>query len=177
LCHSGRATMRMGLSILFALSVTGMTHSAALGADSEKPAPIAEVTFSKDVAPILQRSCQTCHRPGSIAPMSLLTYEDVRPWARAIKQRTSLREMPPWFVDRRVGIRRFNNDPSLSDAEIETIAKWADAGAPRGNPADMPAPREFDAADMWHIGKPDLVVTLPKDEIVPATGPDVWKDV
>src|SRR5207253_1917337 len=154
LCHSGRATMRMGLSILFALSVTGMTHSAALGADSEKPAPIAEVTFSKDVAPILQRSCQTCHRPGAIAPMSLLTYQDARPWARSIKAKIAAREMPPWYVDRHVGIQKFKDDPSLSDAEIAMITQWVDAGAPQGNPADMPAPRKFSDDDKWHIGKP-----------------------
>src|SRR5438094_6636476 len=96
----------------------------------------APVTFTKDVAPILQKNCQVCHRPGSIAPMSLLTYEDARPWARAIKQRTSLREMPPWYIDRTVGIHQFKNDRSLSEEDIATIAKWADAGAPLGNPAD-----------------------------------------
>src|SRR5579872_426701 len=84
--------------------------------------PVAgSVTFTKDVAPILQRSCQNCHRPGSIAPMSLLTYEDARPWARSIKNRVSLRQMPPWHVDRTIGIRKFKDDPSLSDAEVETI--------------------------------------------------------
>src|SRR5437016_11534823 len=129
--------MRMGLSILFALSVTCVTHSAALGADSEKPAPIAEVTFSKDVAPILQRSCQTCHRPGSIAPMSLLTYQDARPWARAIKERVARRLMPPWHIDRNIGITKFKDDPSLTDAEIATISNWVDQGALEGNPADM----------------------------------------
>src|SRR5262245_58183300 len=95
-------------------------------------------TFARDIAPILQRSCQTCHRPGNIAPMSLLTYQDVRPWARAIKQQTIQRNMPPWYIDRAVGIHQFKNDPSLSDQEIATISKWADAGAPLGNEADMP---------------------------------------
>ena len=97
------------------------------------------ITFTKDVAPILQRSCVTCHRPGEMAPMSLMTYEDVRPWARAIKTRTSAREMPPWHIDRTIGIQDFKNNPSLSDQEITTIAKWVDAGAPRGNAADMPS--------------------------------------
>src|SRR5437762_12914278 len=87
------------------------------------------VTFAKDVAPILRRSCQTCHRPDSMAPMSFLTYEDVRPWARAIKQKVTAREMPPWYIDRTVGITKFNNDPSLSDQQIETLAAWADQGA------------------------------------------------
>src|SRR5436305_1005295 len=98
------------------------------------------VTFSKDVAPIFQKTCQNCHRPGSIAPMSLLTYEDARPWARSIKDRVERRSMPPWHVDKTVGIRRFKDDPSLTDDEIATIAAWVDAGAPRGNPAVMPAP-------------------------------------
>src|SRR5262245_57966018 len=114
-------------------------------------APAAGQTFTKDVAPILQRSCQHCHRPGAIAPMSLLTYEDARPWARSIKARVTAREMPPWHIDRHVGITKFKDDPSLSDAEIATIAKWVDAGAPRGNPADMPPPRQFSELDQWYI--------------------------
>src|ERR1043165_6542052 len=98
----------------------------------------AQVTFMKDVAPILQRSCQVCHRPGAIAPMSLLTYEDARPWARAMKEKVVKREMPPWYIDRNIGISEFKDDPSLSDADIATISKWVDAGAPMGNPTDMP---------------------------------------
>src|SRR5205809_1180664 len=90
----------------------------------------AEVTFTKDVAPILQRSCQNCHRPGTMAPMALLTYQDVRPWARSMKTKVMNREMPPWFIDRNVGVRKFKNDPSLSEAEVATIVKWVDAGAP-----------------------------------------------
>src|SRR6516165_1339390 len=121
------------------------------------------VTFAKDVAPILQKTCQTCHRPGSIGPMSLLTYEDARPWARSIKDLVSRRQMPPWHVDRTVGIRRFKDDPSLSDAELQTIVNWVDAGAPRGNPADMPSPRAFDDSDRWHIGKPDLIVSMAQE--------------
>ena len=97
-----------------------------------------EVTFSRDVAPILQRSCQSCHRPNSVAPMSLITYEEVRPWARSIKQRTGLRNtmgvMPPWFIEKGVGIQAFKDDISLSEAEIETIAAWVDSGAPAGTP-------------------------------------------
>src|SRR5688572_3990563 len=81
------------------------------------------VTFTKDVAPILQRSCQTCHRPGAVAPMALITYEDARPWARSIKTKVTNREMPPWHIDRNIGITKFKNDPSLTDQEIATIAK------------------------------------------------------
>ena len=87
----------------------------------------------------MQRSCQTCHRPGTNAPMSLLTYEDVRPWARAIKNKVTQRLMPPWHIERNVGIQKFKDDPSLSDAEIATIASWVDGGAPKGNAGDMPA--------------------------------------
>ena len=131
-----------------------------------------QVTFTKDVAPILQRSCQTCHRPGAIAPMSLLTYEEARPWARSIKQKVTSREMPPWYIDRNIGITEFKDDPSLRDAEIETISKWVDAGAPMGNAADMPKPRQFGDLDQWHIGKPDHIVTMKKPYILPAHGPD-----
>src|SRR5882757_3582412 len=98
------------------------------------------VTFAKDVAPILQKACQNCHRPGAIAPMSLLTYQDARPWAKSIKAKVTAREMPPWYIDRHIGISKFKDDPSLSDAEIATIVKWVDGGAAAGNAADMPAP-------------------------------------
>src|ERR1700730_18028202 len=103
-----------------------------------------EVTFTKDVAPILQARCQVCHRPDTFAPMSLLTYEDARPWAKSIKLKVVAREMPPWYIDKNVGVRHFKNDVSLSDLEIATIVQWADSGAPKGNPADMPPPRHLD---------------------------------
>src|SRR5436190_20892593 len=119
------------MSLAVVLTVAIVPVQAGQSATAQAP-----VTFAKNVAPILQQNCQVCHRPGSMAPMSLLTYEDVRPWARAIKQRTSLREMPPWYIDRNVGIHNFKNDPSLSDEQIATIAGWVDAGAPLGNPAD-----------------------------------------
>ena len=103
-----------------------------------------EVTFTKDIAPILQRSCQNCHQPDSVAPMSLITYEDVRPWARSIKRRTGMGPragvMPPWYIEKDVGIQHYQFDPSLSDDEINLIANWVASGAPRGNPADMPRP-------------------------------------
>ncbi len=130
------------------------------------------VTFTKDVAPILQKSCQNCHRPGSVAPMSLLTYEDARPWARSIKTKVTAREMPPWHIDRNIGLNRFKDDPSLTDREIATIAAWVDAGAPKGNAADMPAPRQFDDNDKWHV-----VVQMEKPYILPPTGPDNILDV
>jgi hypothetical protein len=136
-----------------------------------------EVTFTKDIAPILQRSCQSCHRPGSVAPMSLLTYEEARPWARSMKLRTSQQGkpngMPPWFIEKNVGIQQYKGDISLSDEEIEKVAKWADSGAPRGNPADMPPPLKFAGADEWQIGTPDLIVSSPS-YTMKATSPDWW---
>src|SRR5262249_33189927 len=109
--------------------------------------PAAAQTFTKDVAPILQRSCQSCHPPRSGAPMSPSTYEDVRPYARAIKQRTQLRDkpgvMPPWYIEKNVGIQHFKDDMSLSEAELATIATWVDKGAPRGDLSDLPPPATF----------------------------------
>ena len=132
-----------------------------------------EVTFTKDVAPILQRSCQSCHRPGpgGGAPMALLSYSDVRPWARAIKARTEARTMPPWFIEKEVGVQAFKDDPSLSDEEIAMIGHWVDAGAPRGNPADLPPPRQFPDGREWTIGTPDLIVSSP-EEVVKAVAAD-----
>jgi hypothetical protein len=148
-----------------------------LRAQTTPPAALAgDVTFTRDVAPILQRSCQECHRPNAIAPMPLLTYEDARPWARAIKEKVTLRMMPPWYVDPNVGINTFKNNGGLSPKEIATIAHWVDAGAPKGNPADMPPPLKFDD-DKWKIGTPDLVVPLPEDLTVPANAPDMWKNI
>src|ERR1700681_1697368 len=161
------------VAVLVALATTPVAVRAqnAPGAPGE-----AQVTFSKDVAPILQRSCQNCHRPGMMAPMSLLTYQDARPWARSIKTKVSNREMPPWFIDKHVGIQKFKNDPSLSDAEIQTLVKWVDAGAPQGDPADMPKPRDFGDLDAWHI-KPDVIVKMPRPYMLRATGPDQFLDV
>jgi hypothetical protein len=137
----------------------------------------ATTTFAKDVAPILQRSCQQCHRPGSIAPMSLLTYEDVRPWARSIKTRVSAREMPPWFIDRNIGIQKFKNDISLTEDDITTIVSWVDAGAPLGNVKELPPPAKFPDVTAWQIGTPDLVVEMPGEQIVKAAAPDWWGDI
>ena len=153
-----------------------LSAGVALIAVSASVSAQAQVTFTKDVAVILQKHCQVCHQPDTFAPMSLLTYEQARPWARAIKQKILAREMPPWYIDKNVGIRNFSNDVSLSDQEIATIVQWVDSGAPQGNPADMPPPRKFEASDKWHI-RPDLIVQLQKDVIVPAQAADRWIDV
>ena len=155
----------IALSALLVFSSTALSQSAV--ADHH------EVTFTKDIAPILQRSCQRCHRSDSIAPMSLITYEDVRPWARGIKEATTLRLMPPWYIEKDVGIQTFLDDPSLSDEEIATLAAWADNGAPRGNPADMPPPVTFNDPRVWTLGEPDLIVASPW-VTVEAAAPDWW---
>jgi hypothetical protein len=130
------------------------------------PAYAAPPTFTKDVAPILFKSCVECHRPTGMAPMSLMTFDDARPWARAVKQKVVAREMPPWGADPAVG--KFSNDVSLKPEEIATIASWVDGGAPQGNPADLPPAPVF--AEGWSIGKPDYIFTMLKPFNVPADG-------
>src|SRR5678816_3371195 len=105
--------------------------ATTFAADSSSDRP---VTFTKDVAPILQAKCQECHRAGSMAPMSLVTWEEARPWAKSIRQRVVTRQMPPWHIDMTVGVHKFKNDMSLSDDQINTIARWVDLGAPQGDP-------------------------------------------
>ena len=150
---------------------------ATLGAGRSMPAAAADSspTFTKDVAPILMRSCVQCHRPGQVAPMSLLTFEDVRPWARSIKTRVTKREMPPWNLDPTVGIKDILDDPSLSGQEIQTIAKWVDSGAPKGEMFDMPKAPVFTSADTWSIGEPDFIIESP-EWIQPAQGADWFGD-
>ena len=170
--NAGKWVGRFALGWLAALGVMAFPLPAA-----GQNQPHDEVTFTKDIAPILQRSCQRCHRPDSLAPMSLIDYEEVRPWARSMKHRTGLRDkpgaMPPWYVEKDIGIQQFKNDPSLSDAEIAKIAAWADSGALRGDPADMPPPVAFIDVDAWEIGEPDLIVSSPSIE-VQAEAPDWW---
>jgi hypothetical protein len=124
------------------------------------------VTFNKQVLPILQKRCQDCHRPGEVAPMSLLTYKDARPWAKAMRQAVLTKKMPPWFADPAYG--HFANDRSLSQAEVDTIVNWVDGGAKEGDAKDAPPPRQF--VEGWNIGKPDLVLQMPNAFHVPASG-------
>ena len=164
---------RLGFLAVGCLAAVVLAPAAANG----QPAAAGDVTFARDIAPILQRSCQQCHRPASVAPMSLLTYEDARPWARAIKARTALRNkrgaMPPWFIEKDIGIQHFKDDISLSEEEIAKIAMWADSGAPLGNRADLPPPLDFGNEDEWSIGEPDLIFESP-EIVVPASAPDKW---
>jgi len=123
-------------------------------------------TFSKDVAPIMQAHCQSCHRPGETAPFSLLSYKEARPWASSIKEAVQLRKMPPWYADPHYG--HFRNDRTLEQKDIDTIVAWVNAGAPEGNPKDLPKPVAF--VDGWNIGKPDMAITMPAKFDVPASG-------
>jgi hypothetical protein len=145
------------------ISSLGLVLAAAACAASTAS---SNVTFSKDVLPILQKNCQGCHRPDEAAPMALLSYKDARPWAKAIKGAVLERKMPPWLADRHYG--KFENDRSLSQSEIQTIVSWVDAGAPEGNPKDAPAAVNFVGG--WNIGRPDLVYQLPTAFTVPANG-------
>jgi hypothetical protein len=162
---------RFNAGTLAAVAVAMMMPASA--AAQARPAARQQITFTKDVAPILNRSCVKCHRTGQNAPMSLTTYEEVRPFARSIKTRVTNREMPPWHLDRNVGIQKFKDNPSLTDAEIATIAAWVDAGSPMGNPGDMPPAPKFADGDEWAIGKPDLIVRFPA-YTVPPSGPDLF---
>jgi hypothetical protein len=154
------------------VTVQGNSSSRQSQAQAGSAAP----TFAKDVAPIFQVKCQSCHHQGTSAPMSLMTFEEIRPWAKSIQQRVANRDMPPWHLDKTVGIKHYKNDRSLSDGEISTIVRWVDGGAPLGNPSDLPPPRTFAADSEWFIGEPDLKVTTPNDFTMYANGPDWWID-
>ncbi len=166
--HSGWA--RMGVMALGAVLVLPGVAAAA-----DAPTP----TFTKDVAPIFQEKCEACHRPNSMAPMSLVTYADARPWARAIRARVADRQMPPWQIDRTVGIQKFKNDRSLTDEQLDTIVRWVDGGAPQGDPTDMPAPKAWPDDQGWNFAaafgqtEPDLIIES-GSFTMPAVSQDAW---
>jgi len=170
-----RVRLFRSLICLVALGLLAVPVNLARAADKSDRA----VTFAKDVAPILQAKCQDCHRPGTVAPMSLLTYQETRPWAKSIRERVITRQMPPWHIDRTVGVQHFMNDRSLSDQEMDTIVRWVDAGAPLGNPKDLPAPRQWPAEEAWELtkqfGEPDFIIKSGTFSI-PAVSDDQWWD-
>src|SRR5215213_5831634 len=127
---------------------------------------MAAVTFSKDVAPIIQKNCVVCHRPGEVAPMAFTSYKEVRPWARSIREKVVTREMPPWFADPKHG--EFSNDCRLSQKEIDTIVAWVEGGAVEGDPKEMPANPKF--TEGWQISKPDAVLSMTDEYNIPAEG-------
>jgi len=147
------------------IGVLALTFAAGALAPAVSSAAVpANPTFTKDIAPIFQEKCEACHRPESIAPMSLVTFEESRPWARSIKTRVESHQMPPWNIDKSVGIQHFKNDRSLSDEQVATIVKWVDAGAPKGDVKDMPKPKEWPNEQGWNFAsmfgqtEPDLVI-------------------
>jgi hypothetical protein len=151
-----------GLALSLAIGAMGHAQSQNSAAAATANAP----TFAKDVAPIMFTKCASCHRPGEVAPMSLLSYSDARPWASAIKQKVSTRAMPPWHADPAHGT--FRNDLRLSDREIDTIVKWVDGGAREGDPSALPQLPKF--PEGWQIGRPDAVFEMAQDYDVPAAG-------
>jgi len=145
----------------------GITSTVTSGAPQQPAsASAAAPTFSGEVAPIMYAKCVACHRPGEVAPMSLITYKDVRPWASSIREKVTSRVMPPWHADRQYGT--FRNEQSLTQSEIDTIVKWVNAGAPEGNPSRMPALPKF--PEGWQIGTPDVVLEMPAAYSIPAKG-------
>ena len=175
-------TTRSGRSAVLPLQLAALALGSLLilpGAAASQAQQPEEVTFARDIAPILQEKCETCHRDGSIGPMPLTTYDEVRPWAPLIKEKVVSFVMPPWPIDRTIGIQRFKNDRSLSDEQIQTISDWADAGAPLGDVAELPAPLEWpEWSDVWRfeeeLGRPpDLVVSSPA-YMVAANSADDW---
>ena len=147
------------LSILAVVAVTTLARSSA----SEAPVP----TFSKDVAPIVFNKCATCHRSGEAVPMSLTSFQEVRPWAKAIREQVAERSMPPWHADAASSLK-FRNDRRLSQKEIDTVVAWVDGGSPKGDDADLPALPKF--ARGWSWGEPDLIIPMPVEFEVPAEG-------
>ena len=175
--RSSRALAGLGFSALVIGASTGVYPGPVSGQRSD-----GLVTFTRDVAPILQEKCQTCHRDGSIAPMSLISYEEVRPFAPLIREKVASRTMPPWPLDHTIGIQEFKNDVSLSDEEIETILRWVDSGAPMGDPADMPPLVEWAAfEDDWQyagrFGRPPDIVLASPPYTVPANELDHWPNL
>jgi hypothetical protein len=146
------------------LRILALTLGATIAASAGSPT--SSVTYYKDVAPVLQNRCQECHRPGEVAPMSFMSYTEVRPWAKAIKAAVVGKKMPPWFADPHFG--KFSNDRSLSESEINTLISWVDSGAKEGNAKDAPKPREW--VQGWEIGKPDQVLQMPIAVDIPASG-------
>src|SRR5262249_5842042 len=154
-----------GVLIVVGLSLCGLLMGAAATSDTA-PTPAGKTTFYKDVLPVLQNNCQSCHRPGEVAPMSLMTYQDARPWAVAIKMAVLTRKMPPWYADPQYG--HFSNERKLTPQETRTLVSWVDGGAQPGDPKDAPAPLRF--VDGWNIGTPDRVIEMPLAYNVPAEG-------
>ena len=177
-----RLETKVGLRSTTGTALATLAFAALLvpGSLGAQESSYHDVTFTRDIAPILQRSCQTCHREGGVAPMTLVTYQQVRRYSSRIVYRTGLRDvagaMPPWYVEKDIGIQHFKNDPSLNDEEVAQIAAWVENGMPEGDPADMPPPRVFPNDEVWIAGEPDLIVKT-KEILVKAGAPDWWGEI
>jgi hypothetical protein len=168
----------MGIVLAILIAIVAQTSALAADANPANAGARQQVTFSKDVAPILQAKCQECHQPNSIAPMSLITFQEARPWARSIKERVVTRQMPPWHIDQSVGVQKFKNDMSLTNEQINTIVSWVDGGALQGDPKDLPPAKPLVTDNEWKgvrdgYGPPDLVVKSPEYTMA-ARHQDVW---
>lgn len=170
-----KSTWKLAVLVACALAAAAIAIPAA--ADSNESAVPAKPTFTRDIARIFQEKCEDCHRKGTAAPMSLATYQEVRPWAKAIRERVITRNMPPWHIDKTVGIQSFQNDRSLNDDQINTIVRWVDSGSPMGDPKDLPPPKQWPDEQGWVLAKqygpPDLVLKS-EDYTMPAQAQDVW---
>lgn len=162
--------IRLIVTALICFAVAGAFALGVAEANGPGTSP-KNVTFNKDIAPIFYKSCAECHRPGEAAPFSVLSYKDVRPWARSIKEKVVSRQMPPWHADPHVG--QWANDPRLTQAQVETISAWVDGGATEGNPKDLPAAPKF--VEGWGIGTPDVIIQMPEEYSVEASGPDEYQ--
>src|SRR5262245_50642659 len=173
MCQEGVEAMNKVRFCLISLIGLVATLMLALPASQATgtTASVKTVTFNKDVAPILFKSCAECHRPGESAPFSVLSFKDVRPWAKSIREKVVNREMPPWHADPNVG--EWANDRRLKQQEIDTITAWIDGGAKEGEARDLPAAPQF--AEGWSIGKPDVVIEMPEEFSLGASGPDEYQ--
>ncbi len=169
--HARRSLRVVGPACLVFLTFSTLSPAAEPAHSAGQP------TFAKEIAPIFQEKCEECHRKGSLAPMSLVAYEETRPWAKAIRERVIQRQMPPWHIDKTVGVRKFKDDMSLSDEQIQTIVRWVDAGSPPGDPKDLPPPKQWSQDNEWRaaktLGQPDLVIKSEPYTMEPRRQ-DVW---
>jgi mono/diheme cytochrome c family protein len=177
---SRRRVAPAALLLLLPVAAPGAVQAQVQVASNDAvtaPAAAREITFTKDIAPILQANCQRCHHDGGVAPMALETYQQVRRYAARIKERTGRRDrmgaMPPYYIERGIGIQHYKDDQRLSEDQIQEIASWVDNGTPEGNPADMPAAKTWPKAAVWQLGEPDVVVRS-QDFSMKAGAPDWW---
>src|SRR5215475_14457379 len=158
---------RIVIAAIFCLAISGLFLMPASQADTTKTST-KQVTFTKDVAPIFFKNCAECHRAGEAAPFSVMSYKDVRPWAKSIREKVINHEMPPWHADPHV--QEFKNDRRLTPSDIDTITAWVDGGSQEGDPNDLPPAPNF--SEGWNIGKPDMVISMPEEFTLDASGPD-----